>query len=145
MTLQLAQDRTTRAIALACAIHERQVDLAGQPAILHAVRVMLAMATEDERIAAVLHDTIEDAEDPMRVRATIEAGFSPAVAEAMRCLTRHKKGGETYEDYLARCRANPIARRVKLADLRDNLSRPASLPDSKRRRYLRGLAILLDM
>lgn len=51
------------AIQLAAAAHNDQTDKAGQPYILHPLRVMLAMATEEERLAAVLHDVLEDCRD----------------------------------------------------------------------------------
>ena len=53
-------DRLTDAIMLACAAHRGQVDKAGAPYILHSLRVMLAVTGEDQRIAAVLHDVVED-------------------------------------------------------------------------------------
>ncbi|MBP8277859.1 MAG: HD domain-containing protein [Propionivibrio sp.] len=48
------------AIALAASAHSGQVDKAGQPYILHPLRLMLAVTTPDERMAAVLHDVVED-------------------------------------------------------------------------------------
>jgi hypothetical protein len=48
------------AIALAACAHAGQVDKAGQPYILHPLRVMLRLSGADERIVAVLHDVVED-------------------------------------------------------------------------------------
>jgi guanosine-3',5'-bis(diphosphate) 3'-pyrophosphohydrolase len=49
-----------RAICIAASAHAGQVDKAGAPYILHVLRVMLAMSSEEERIVAVLHDVLED-------------------------------------------------------------------------------------
>ena len=105
-----------RAIALAAEAHTGQLDKAGQPYILHPIRVMLSVQGEIERIAAVLHDVVED------TRWTIEElrqeGFSEPVLEAIALLT--KPEGADYEDYVRRIKPHAIARAVKLADLADN-------------------------
>lgn len=105
-----------RAIAIAAKAHEGQVDKAGAPYILHPLRVMLRLATIEERIAAVLHDVVEDTE------ATLEAlraeGFSEEVVNAIDSLT--KRPGEDYDAFVARAASDPIGRQVKLADMEDN-------------------------
>jgi (p)ppGpp synthase/HD superfamily hydrolase len=106
-----------RAILLAVQAHRGQVDRSGAPYILHPLRVMLRVETENERIAAVLHDVVEDTEwtlDGLRAE-----GFPEEVVQAVDCLTRREE--ESYDDRVARAAANPIARRVKLADLEDNM------------------------
>jgi len=132
------------AIAIAVAAHRGQVDKAGAPYILHPLRVMFAMTTDEERIAAVLHDVLEDCGwtlDGLR-----ERGLPESVLQALDGLTRRE--GESYEAFVARAAANPIARRVKLADLEDNmdLRRLAELTprDAERlARYHRAWALLL--
>jgi len=79
-------------------------------------------ATDAERIAAVLHDVVED--------TPIEAGdilvrFGGIVGAAVIALTREAE--ESYEAHIERVRRNPVARAVKQADLQDNL---ADLPSS---------------
>ena len=132
--------KLTEAIELAAQAHAGQTDKAGQPYILHPLRVMLAMETEDERVAAVLHDVVEDSQ--LVGHGDILALFGADIHEAVFALTRQE--GEPYPDFLQRCKANPIARRVKLADIADNLSpaRSASLPDRLRQRYIAGRAAL---
>jgi (p)ppGpp synthase/HD superfamily hydrolase len=49
-----------RAIAIAAEAHAEQVDKAGAPYILHPLRMMLAVTTPVARMAAVLHDVVED-------------------------------------------------------------------------------------
>jgi (p)ppGpp synthase/HD superfamily hydrolase len=105
-----------RAIVIAAEAHAGQSDKAGNPYVLHPLRVMLRLDTQDERIAGVLHDVVEDCEwtiDDLRGE-----GFSPAVLRAIDSVT--KREGESYDDFIARAAADPIGRRVKLADLRDN-------------------------
>ena len=52
-----------RAIEIAVTAHKGQVDKSGAPYILHPLRVMLSLESEEERIVAVLHDVVEDSED----------------------------------------------------------------------------------
>lgn len=106
-----------KAILIAANAHQGQKDKAGQPYILHPLRVMFSVNGEIERICAVLHDVIEDTEvtlDDLR-----NEGFSEEVLSALDALT--KRDGENYDDFITRILPNPIACRVKLADLRDNM------------------------
>lgn len=48
------------AIQVARRAHEGQLDKSGRPYIAHPLRVMGAMRGEHERMAAVLHDVVED-------------------------------------------------------------------------------------
>ena len=135
-----------RAVALAAEAHAGQVDKAGAPYILHPLRVMLRLAGTDERIAAVLHDMIEDcAWTPERLRLE---GFSEAVVAAVEALS--KRPGEEYESAIRRAAADPVARAVKLADLADNsdLSRIAQPTDQDRARvekYRRAIALIRSL
>jgi (p)ppGpp synthase/HD superfamily hydrolase len=105
------------AIELAVAAHHGQLDKSGAPYILHPLRVMFRMTSEAERMAAVLHDVVEDTD--WSLDGLLAEGFPAEVVEAVDCLTRRE--GEPYDDFVARAAANPIARRVKLADLEDNM------------------------
>ncbi|HEX8453968.1 MAG TPA: HD domain-containing protein [Longimicrobium sp.] len=132
-----------RAIAIAAEAHMGQVDKAGAPYILHPMRVMLRVETPVERIAAVLHDVVEDTAWTLEGLAT--EGFAPEVVAAVDALTRRE--GESYEAFVARAGADPVARVVKLADLAENmdLGRIASptAPDIARLdRYRRAVAQL---
>jgi len=106
------------ALAIAVEAHRGQVDKAGQPYILHPLRVMMRLATPEERIVAVLHDVVEDSSTSLD--ALRAAGFSEAVVRAVDHLTRHED--ETYEAFIERCALDPLAKRVKLADLEDNMT-----------------------
>ena len=106
------------AITLSANGHVGQTDKNGEPYILHPIRVMLQMKTEQERIVAVLHDIIEDTE--MSANHLLFMGYPDKVVDAVVAIT--KLPGEKYLDYLGRVNANPIARKVKIADIKDNLS-----------------------
>lgn len=132
-----------RAIAIAAAAHEGQVDKGGAPYILHPLKVMLRVNTLEERIVAVLHDVVEDCGisfDDLR-----NEGFSETVLMAIASVT--KVPDESYEEFVERVAQNPIGRAVKLADLEENsdLSRIAepSWEDLERvEKYRRAIGVL---
>jgi hypothetical protein len=113
-----------RAIVIAAEAHAGQVDKAGAPYVLHPLRRMLRLQTNNERIAPILHDVVEDSHWSLDLLR--EEGFSEDVLQAVDSVT--KRDDESYEDFVARAGRNPIGRRVKLADLEDNcdLTRIAS-------------------
>jgi len=136
-----------RAIAIAADAHAYLVDKGGQPYILHPLRLVLALNDPTDRIVAALHDVVEDCADWPFARLADE-GFSVEVLEAVNALTR--KDGESYDDFIARAGANPIARRVKLADLDDNMDmtripNPTQKDWDRVRKYARAVTALLDM
>jgi (p)ppGpp synthase/HD superfamily hydrolase len=105
------------ALALALEAHRGQRDKAGQTYILHPLRVMMRLEGELERLVALLHDVVEDSTYSLeRLR---ELGYPEEVLAALDCLT--KREGETYEAFIERVRPHALARRVKLADLEDNM------------------------
>lgn len=105
-----------RAVAIAADAHASQVDRP-TPYLLHPLRVMLKMQTPGERILAVLHDVVADSEWTLdRLRAE---GFGPAIIAAIDALTH--RSGETHHDFVLRAGRHPVARRVKLEDLHDNI------------------------
>jgi (p)ppGpp synthase/HD superfamily hydrolase len=105
-----------KALEIALRVHAGQKQKDGSPYILHPLRVMARVHTDEERMAAVLHDVVEDS------AVTIEdlrvAGFPEHVLETVRLLTHGE--GISYEDYVLRLKPDPMARRIKLADLEDN-------------------------
>ncbi len=125
------------AIALAVQAHRGQQDKAGQPYILHPLRVMFRVESEEERMVAILHDVVEDT--PITLAELRERGFADRVVEAVDALTR--RDGEAYDDFVARAAANPLARPVKLADLEDNmdLRRMSAFADKDSERMARYL------
>jgi (p)ppGpp synthase/HD superfamily hydrolase len=105
------------ALALAVEAHRGQRDKAGQPYILHPLRVMMRLETDAERTVALLHDVVEDT--PWTLERLRAAGYPEPVLSALDALTR--RDGETYEAFIERLRPDTLARRVKLADLEDNM------------------------
>lgn len=94
-----------------------QVDKAGAPYIFHPIRVSNRCSTDEERIVALLHDTIEDTE--VTAEYLLMEGFPRNIVDAILSVTRNKD--ESYEDFIKRSRFNPIGRQVKLHDLEDNM------------------------
>ncbi|MGE0133559.1 MAG: HD domain-containing protein [Dehalococcoidia bacterium] len=133
------------ALAIAVEAHRGQVDKAGQPYILHPLRVMARLSTPEERLVAVLHDVVEDS--PTTLDDLRAAGFDEAVVRAVGFLTRRE--GETYEAFIERVDGDALARRVKLADLEDNmtLTRLRELDEravERLQRYMRAYRRLTD-
>lgn len=143
-----------KAIETAALWHEGQVDKAGEPYVLHPLRVMLAVP-ERSRVVALLHDVIEDTRCPLEF---LQTGLGAVGWEALMLVTRPHAADDrellrgwrtTYAEFVARIAAAPgeagaIAREVKVADIRDNLS-PARVhadAPSLRPRYLRALDVL---
>lgn len=106
-----------RAVKLAEKAHQGQLDKGGKPYILHARRVMEKCETEKEKITAILHDVMEDT--PYTLDDLRKEGFSEEILVALLCLTRRE--GEDYMRYIERVCKNPLAVRVKYADLEDNM------------------------
>lgn len=106
-----------KAIGIATRAHAGQVDKAGEPYILHPLRVMLSRDNDLERISAVLHDVVEDSETTFEDLR--KEGFSEETIAVLDCLTRRKC--ENYDNYIERIIKNETACRIKLADLYDNM------------------------
>jgi (p)ppGpp synthase/HD superfamily hydrolase len=106
-----------RAVEIAARAHAGQVDKAGVPYLFHPLRLMLSVSTPEERMAAVLHDVVEDT--PVTLDDLRAERFPVQVIEAIQALT--KLPGETRLEAARRAAQHPIARVVKLADVKDNM------------------------
>ena len=109
-----------------------------EPYVHHPVRVANRLDQDDEIGIAVafLHDVVEDTKytpDDLRL------AFRDEIVQAVDAITRRK--GEKYFDYIRRLSSNPIAKRVKIADLQENLSQGDL---SLSTRYYRALKMLED-
>ncbi|MQA84790.1 MAG: HD domain-containing protein [Streptosporangiales bacterium] len=132
------------AVAVARRAHAGQTDKAGRPYIEHPLRVMARLAGDEERMAAVLHDVLEDT--AVTVGDLRSAGCPEPVIAAVLALT--KQPGESLAQSMARAAADPIARVVKRADIADNsdprrlalLDRAAA--DRLRRKYADSIRLL---
>ena len=105
-----------KAIDLAYEYHHGQKDKAGRPYFVHVLHVAEQMDDEISTCAALLHDTLEDTSLTLE---TLEGEFPREVVEAVKTLT-HKPHTD-YFAYIEEVKRNPIARKVKLADLTHNL------------------------
>lgn len=111
-----------KAIRIASTIFEPITDRGGQPYILHCLRVMNNLHTEDKELKciAILHDVPED--DPRGAEVVLMElrllGFSERVLKTLDLLTHRK--GVLYDDYIKAISLNADATKVKLADLKDN-------------------------
>ena len=134
------------AIELATEAHRGQTDKNGEAYIYHPLRVMLAVQTDYEKKVAVMHDIIEDTKWTIEDLAV--EGFSNEIIKAVKIMS--KKKNQPYMEYLEIVKADPIARSVKVADIRDNSS-PIRLfkldPPTVSRlslKYAKGLQYLLN-
>ena len=121
-----------RAIEIAATAHAGQRDKAGQAYILHPLRVMLRVDGEHEQMAAVLHDVVEDT--AITIDDLAREGFPSEVLRAIAALT--KLPGETRLEAAARAAADPIARKVKLADNAENMDL-SRIPNPTEKDYAR--------
>jgi (p)ppGpp synthase/HD superfamily hydrolase len=135
-----------KAIAIAVEAHAGQTDKAGAPYILHPLRLMLRMGNETEMMAAVLHDVVEDGAG-WTFKRLAEEGMPTTVIDAVDHLTKRPEDDNSYEGFIRRAATNPVARRVKLADLEDNMdlgriSNPTERDFARLAKYRSAYALL---
>lgn len=111
-------ENVKRAMQLAYDAHHGQTDKGGMPYIFHPYAVADGMMDENSVIAALLHDVIEDCGEAYA--DIIRREFSAEIAEAVETLT--KREDLAYDVYIEAVKNNPIARRVKIADLTHNMN-----------------------
>jgi (p)ppGpp synthase/HD superfamily hydrolase len=109
-------EKTNKALKLCFRAHKDQVDKSGVPYVFHPFHLADQMQTEKTVIVALLHDVMEDTK--ISYEELAKEGFGEDVMEAL-LLLYHKKGVD-YMDYVRPIRENPIARAVKIADLKHN-------------------------
>ena len=136
---------TKRALDLSFEVHKDQRDKSGRPYVYHPFHLADQMHDEAAACVALLHDTVEDGDITLQDLAN--QGFPPEVVSAVAALTHDS--AVPYMNYVLGLRANPLARQVKLADLRHNanLARLNKVRPSDRRRqvkYLMAQALLDD-
>lgn len=114
----MMKDLLTKAIQIADKAHEGQTDKSGMPYVGHVMRVMEAGRTVDEKIVGVLHDIIEDTD--WTFERLVQEEFPKHIVDAIMCLTKTSEE-EPYDEFIARVQSNPLAARVKINDLSDNM------------------------
>lgn len=138
-------DLTKKALCLCFEAHKDQVDKSGLPYVFHPFHIAEQMPNELTTVTALLHDVVEDT--PYTFSNLAEMGFPPEVLAALQLLTHDDD--TPYLSYVARLKENPIARSVKLADLRHNsdLSRLNTVDDQalqRAQKYRQAMALLED-
>ena len=139
----LYTDLTKKAMRLCFAAHAGQLDKGGVPYVFHPFHVAEQMEDELSTVVALLHDVVEDTDYTMEDLA--QMGFPERALSALKLLTHDKR--VPYLDYVAAIRHDPIARAVKLADLRHNsdlsrLSNPDASALARVEKYRRAIALL---
>lgn len=136
---------TKKALQFCFAAHKEQTDKSGLPYVFHPFHLAEQMSDELTAAAALLHDVVEDT--PYTLDDLRSQGFPETVIDALELLTHRE--GVSYFDYVAAIKLNPIARQVKMADLRHNsdLTR-LDVVDSRAlarvEKYKKALEILTD-
>lgn len=107
---------TKKALKLCFEAHKDQLDKSGMPYVFHPFHLAEQMETEDTVVAALLHDVVEDTD--YTFEDLVSMGFSEEVITALRLLTHDD--ATPYMEYVAAVKSNPIAKAVKIADLKHN-------------------------
>lgn len=107
---------TKKALKICFNAHIDQVDKTGIPYVFHPFHLAEQMNDEDSVCVALLHDVVEDTD--ITFKDLIEEGFSENVINALKLLTH--SDDTPYMEYVAKIKTNPIAKKVKLADLKHN-------------------------
>jgi len=108
-----------RALTLAGIKHAGQIDKGGEPYVMHVIRVMMKLDEEKTRVAALLHDLMEDTD--IDENDLLELGFDEDIVGIVKLLTRNPK--EDYMDYIRNLAKDKRAILIKLSDLTDNQNR----------------------
>ena len=133
-----------KALKIAERYHKGQVDKAGNDYMEHVLAVSSSFMSQNEYVVSLLHDIIEDT--TCRASDLIEYGIPQRLIVAIESMTR--RDGERYFDFIKRLMQDPIAVKVKIADIRHNLDAtrfpdPSLYPASLKKRYEKALEMLL--
>lgn len=106
---------TNKALRFAYNAHHGQLDYNGIPYIFHPLHLAEQMDDEISTCAALLHDVVEDTSVTFE---ELSREFPEEVVSIVRLLTHDDS--TDYFSYLMPIKANPIAKKVKLADIAHN-------------------------
>ena len=135
--------KTKMALKLCFEAHKEQLDKSGMPYVFHPFHLAEQMKTEETTIVALLHDLVEDTD--YTIEDLINMGFDQAVTDAISLMTH--ADNVDYLDYVRMIKENPIAKEVKLADLKHNsdLARLDVVDEkalNRREKYLKAIKLL---
>lgn len=105
-------------LEIALAAYKGQTDKAGKTYILHPLRLMAKMTTEDEMCVALLHDAIEDSD--VTAQDLLDKGLPAHIVDAVVLMTH--QDDESYDAYIVKIKTNPLAAIVKKCDIEDNIN-----------------------
>lgn len=108
-------EMTIKAMRIAYEVHSGQVDYNNVPYIFHPYHLAEQMDDEISCTVALLHDVVEDTKLTIE---DLEQEFPKSVTEIIKLLTHDEN--VDYFDYVRRIKTNPIAKKVKLEDLKHN-------------------------
>ena len=134
---------TKAAMKICFEAHKNQLDKSGLPYVFHPFHLAEQMTDEESTVTALLHDVMEDSS--ITAEKLAEAGICKRCVEAISLLTHDKS--LPYMIYVAKIKQNPIARAVKLADLKHNsdlsrLDNPTERDILRREKYLEAIKLL---
>ena len=136
---------TKKALKICYEAHHGQLDKTGMPYVFHPFHLAEQMKDEDSVTVALLHDVIEDT--CLTLDQLKSMGFNDKVIDALALLTHDPD--TPYEDYIEAIKQNPIARAVKLADLRHNSDLSRFTPDApdqnalaRHKKYAKAIRVL---
>lgn len=138
-------EQTKKAMLLCYQAHAGQLDKGGIPYVFHPYHLAEQMDDEHSTVTALLHDVVEDTQYTFEDLEAME--FAPEVIRTLKLLTHER--GVPYLDYVKRLSADPIARKVKIADLTHNMDQ-SRMPEGKNvnqertHRYRTALSFLLE-
>ncbi len=131
----LYTDLTKKAMRISYRQHNGQIDKSGLPYVFHPYHLAEQMGTDEYAICvALLHDVVEDTD--MTLEDLQAQGFPNEIISAVKCLT-HEEHVPYLGEYIENIKANPLAKKVKLADLRHN-SDLTRLPPAENQHELRS-------
>ena len=135
--------KTKMALKLCFEAHKEQKDKSDMPYVFHPFHLAEQMTTEETTIVALLHDLVEDT--AYTIEDLIHMGFDKTVTDAIALMTH--ADDVPYMDYVRAIKDNPIAKVVKLADLKHNsdLTRLDKVDEwslKRQEKYLKAIALL---
>lgn len=107
---------TKKALRISFDAHKSQVDKSDIPYVYHPFHLAEQMKDEYSTCVALLHDVVEDTD--ITLDELKSNGFPDEVIEALSLMTH--SDDVPYLDYIRNLKDNPIARKVKSADLAHN-------------------------
>lgn len=143
MRIMIYTPKTKKALKLCFEAHKNQIDKSGMPYVFHPFHLAEQMQTEETTVVALLHDLVEDTD--YTIEDLTSMGFDKNITDAIALMTH--TDDVAYMDYVREIKNNPIAKAVKLADLKHNsdLTRLDAIDEkalSRREKYLKAIAIL---